>query len=129
MIGRLNRIIRGWGNFHRHVQSHPIFARLEVMPTCGRAVESYEMFGPGYHTATRAEDAGSGGCTVRENGKVVPRSAPPPDEPAFVKNGAYAETVEFITALREIRPPYPSPMEILPSVALCHRIQRQATGG
>ena len=99
---------------------------LEVLPTCGNRAEFYEIFGPGYRVRASAGDNDSGEVIAWEEGKIVLRKGPTPDTPPFVKGGTSAETVEFLTALREGRALHPSPQEVWQSVDLCHRIQGRA---
>ncbi|MDA0747430.1 MAG: hypothetical protein O2954_12995 [bacterium] len=47
---------------------------------------------------------------------------PPEDQPEFIRVGPYAETHEFVTALAEGRPPWPSVEEIFPSVEIASRL-------
>lgn len=99
---------------------------LEVMPTCGAKGETYELFGPDYRVLARAGESESGEWTAWENG-VVARHAGPVDGAALWEvNGTYAETAEFVAALRENRPPRPSPADVLQSVELCRRIAGSA---
>ena len=95
---------------------------LEVLPTAGSMVESYEIYGPGYRVFVRtgAYDAGDVRCW--EEGRLVVEEEVAQGMPDFVRNGTYDETVEFIAALRENRVPHPSPAQVLQSVELCHRI-------
>ena len=60
---------------------------------------------------------------------MVRQDEPTRGMPAFVKNGTYNETVEFIASLRENRAPRPSPADLLPSVTLCHRIADEVCVG
>ena len=110
-----------WFTVHLTFQSGTIGV-LEVLPTAGSVAESYEMFGPEYRMLVQAGGIDAGRVRCWENGRLVVEEAPARDLPDFVQNGAYDETVEFISALREDRPPHPSPAEVLQTVELCHRI-------
>ncbi len=101
---------------------------LEVLPSCGHHVESYEMFGPGYRLLASIGEHGSGEFSAWEQGVQVEYNEPAHGMPAWMRNGTYAETVEFLNALREGRSPHPTPAEVLQSVELCHQIQQKATG-
>lgn len=98
---------------------------LEVMPTCGHLMESYELLGPGYRLIADIGDYGSGSVRAWENGEVVLQAETAQADPSWVKNGTHGETVEFISALLEGRTPHPTPSEVLQSVELCHQIQRR----
>lgn len=100
---------------------------LDVIPTCGHLEESYELLGSGFRLASTAGDYGAGGFKAWENGKLVEEKEPAGRMPAWIRNGTYAETVEFLSALREGRSPHPTPAEVLQSVELCHQIQQEAT--
>ena len=102
---------------------------LDVAPTCGSTEESYEVFGPGYRVRARVGVGDGGEFVAWENGSVARREEPAAGLPPFVVNGAYGETVEFISALLENRAPHPTPAEVLPSVELCSRIQRENSSG
>lgn len=97
---------------------------LELMPNCGSQAEVYEMFGAGYRVLAQASDFDSGSFTAWENGRIVRRDNPTEGMPSYVKNGTYAETVEFLSALMEHRDPHPTPAEVRQSVEICHRIQQ-----
>ena len=99
---------------------------LEVLPTCGSRAEFYEMFGPGCRVRASAGDNDSGEVAAWEDGKIVLHEGPASDIPPFVKGGTFAETIEFLTALREEREFHPSPQEVWQSVDICHRIQEEA---
>lgn len=100
--------------------------RLDVLPTAGYVAESYEVFGAGYRILARAGANDGGDITVCREGRVVLHDEPARGLPVFVQNGTYAETVEFITAIKENRPPHPAPSEVLQSVVLCHAIEQSA---
>lgn len=100
---------------------------LEVVPNCGHLQESYELLGQGYRVVVDAGDYGSGGFSAWENGSLTRRDDPAGGMPAWMSNGTYAETVEFLSALREGRAPHPTPAEVLQSVELCHQIQEEVT--
>ena len=59
-----------------------------------------------------------------KDGRVVVEDEPARGMPEFIRNGTYAETVEFIAAFKENRAPHPSPAEVLQSVELCHNIRQ-----
>lgn len=98
---------------------------LEVLPSCGTQAEFHEMFGAGYRLLARAGYSDTGEFTAWEDGKMVEQNIPDDDQLSFVRDGTYAETCEFISALKEGRSPYPSPAEVYPTVQLCHQIQQE----
>lgn len=96
---------------------------LDVLPTCGAVAETYELLGDGYRILATAGGIDSGEVHVWEAGQLVRSEAIAQQEPTYVKNGAYGETVAFLDALRDGRPLWPTPADILPSVELCHAIE------
>ena len=100
---------------------------LEVLPTAGCVREFYEMCGPGYRVVVHTVSGGPGRVQCWEGGEKVVDEEPLKGMPDFIRNGAYGETVEFISALQEDRAPHPSPAEVLQTVELCHAIA--GTGG
>ena len=115
------------------ISSHLTFASgvtgmLEVMPHCGNRAECYEMFGAGYRVLARAGEVDAGEVTYWEYGEIAHSDEPARGMPPFMKNGTYAETLEFISSLKENRPPYPSLEAVWQSVELCHRIQGETVG-
>ena len=98
--------------------------RLDILPTAGYVAESYEIFGAGYRILARAGANDGGDITVCREGRIVLCEEPARGQPVYVQNGTYAETVEFITAIKENRPPHPAPSEVLQSVVLCHAIEQ-----
>jgi predicted dehydrogenase len=96
---------------------------LEVLPTAGSLGESYELAGDRIRALAGAGDTDSGLAHCWEDGELVVEECPSRDMPGFVRNGTYAETLAFISALQVGRAPYPSPTEVLQSVELCEAIQ------
>ncbi len=95
---------------------------LEVLPTTGGLVETYNLFGDNYHAMAQLVEHAPVSVRCWEGADLACEDEPARDQPPFVRNGAYDETVEFLTALREHRQPRPSPTEVLPSVELVHAI-------
>lgn len=95
---------------------------LEVFPNCGCQAEQYEIFGPGYRMLARAGTVDSGNFTEWNNGEIIYSEESGEGTDPFVINGTYDETVEFISSLKEKRPPYPSLTDVLPSVKICQDI-------
>jgi predicted dehydrogenase len=96
---------------------------LEVMPSCGTRAERYEMLGTGYRVRASVGETDSGEYTAWENGEQVLHDEPARGMPGFVRNGTFAETVEFISALKEDRAPFPAPAQVRQSVDICRQIQ------
>lgn len=95
---------------------------LDVLPTDGSAEERYELFGEGYRVDARVGPSAQPRLRCWRAGNVVADVRPPVDEPEFVRVGAYGETQEFIQALSEGRPPWPSIEEVFPSVEIAYTI-------
>jgi predicted dehydrogenase len=99
---------------------------LEVLPTAGCMVESYEVYGAGGRAAVRVGGSDTGEVRCWQGGALELEDVPARGEPTYVCNGAYDESVEFIASLREDRAPHPSPAQVLQSVELCEQIQQSA---
>jgi hypothetical protein len=102
---------------------------LEVLPTVGCMAESYDLYGAGCRALVRAGGPDTGEVLCWQAGELALEEEPARGEPAYVRNGAYDETVELVAALQEGRPPYPSPAQVLQSVELCERIQAAGMAG
>ena len=100
---------------------------LEVLPTAGSLGESYELVGDRIRALAGAGDTDSGVVHCWENGELLVEQCPSRGMPGFVRNGTYAETVAFISALQVGEALYPSPAEVLQSVELCEAIQARMT--
>ena len=96
---------------------------LEVLPTAGSLGESYEFAGDGMRALAGAGDTDSGMARCWEDGELVVESHPSRDVPSFVRNGTYAETCAFVSALQAEGALHPSPAEVLQTVELCQAIQ------
>jgi myo-inositol 2-dehydrogenase / D-chiro-inositol 1-dehydrogenase len=95
---------------------------LEVLTTGGRKSEQYELFGPDYSVVARVADFDIGAVKAWDRGDLVVDGIVAPGQGEFVRNGAYDETVEFIAAIREDRPPRPAPADVLQSVEICNAL-------
>jgi myo-inositol 2-dehydrogenase/D-chiro-inositol 1-dehydrogenase len=102
---------------------------LEVLPTAGCMVESYDIYGAGCRALVRVGGSDTGEVRCWQGGKLDLDKEPARGEPTCVRNGAYGETVRFIATLLNGGVMYPSPAQVLQSVDLCERIQRQAPMG
>jgi myo-inositol 2-dehydrogenase/D-chiro-inositol 1-dehydrogenase len=98
---------------------------LEVLPNAGSMEESYELFGSRARALAGVGEQDSGEVRCWADGDLVLHEEPAQGLPGFVRNGAYSETVEFISALKDGRPLHPSPAEVLQSVELCQQIAMQ----
>lgn len=96
---------------------------LEVLPTAGCMVESYEVFGAGCRVQVCVGGPDTGEARCWDGGELAFEYEPVRGEPVYVRNGAYDETVAFINVLRGDRAPHPSPAEVLQSVELCEQIE------
>lgn len=94
---------------------------LQVLPTAGHTVETYEIFGDNWHGLVESGTHGSAAFTAWEDGERVVQAQPPADSPRFVLDGTYAETRGFLEAVFSGDTPRPTPDEVLPSVEICHR--------
>ena len=113
-----------WWYIIQLVFENGILGVLEVLPNSGSTAEWYELFGLNYRALARVGRYDSGEVMCWKDGRVVVEDEPARGMPEFIKNGTYAETVEFIAAFKENRAPYPSPAEVLQSVELCHNIRK-----
>jgi myo-inositol 2-dehydrogenase/D-chiro-inositol 1-dehydrogenase len=96
---------------------------LEVLPTAGSLGESYELVGDRVRALAGAGDTDSGIAQCWEDGELVVEAQPAAGMPGYVRNGTYAETCAFISALQAGTAPYPSLDQVLQSVELCATIQ------
>ena len=96
---------------------------LEILPTAGVVIEQYELFGPGCRLSICVGVTDCGEALAWEHGRPVLALQPAQGQPEYVLNGTLAETAAFLDALRENRPPQPTPRQVLGSVEICHTIQ------
>lgn len=100
-----------------------VLGHLRIFPTAGMLEETYELAGENFRVIVKFpghDDPPRFECW-RDRTPVLSETAPP-DEPREVINGAYAETGEFVAALRERRPPRPGLDDVLKSAAICQQI-------
>jgi virulence factor len=105
--------------------------RCELLPACGAYEESYALYGP--KRAIRFQMPGqtrsaeiSGEAELWVEGELR-ESERWPLKPEHITCGVYGEAVEFISALREGRPPSPPVAETVDSVALAEAAQEGRT--
>lgn len=99
-----------------------VLGTLDVFPTDGSLEERYELFGEGYRVDAQVGPSQEPRLRCWQSGEMVVDVQPPADEPEFVRVGAYGEAEEFIQALAEGRPPWPSIEEVFPSVEIAYTI-------
>ena len=95
---------------------------LELLPTVGMIDETYDIFGEGFRANVAAGVTTGSAMKCWRDGELVEEVLPEPDQPPFVANGAYNELCEFITALRDGRPPCPTIDDVLPGQEICFKI-------
>lgn len=95
---------------------------LDVLPTDGSVEERYEIFGEGFRVDILAGTGPHPRLRCWRDSKLVIEEYPPENQPQFVSVGAYGETEEFITALSEGRKPYPSVVQVYPSVEIAFKL-------
>jgi len=95
---------------------------LDVLTTDGSVEERYEIFGEGFRVDVCAGTGPHPRLRCWKDNSLVIDERPPEDQPPFISVGAYAETVEFVTALAEGRPPYPSVGEVYPSMEIAFKL-------
>jgi predicted dehydrogenase len=100
---------------------------LEAFPTAGTYEERYEIFGDDYRVEMVVELSPEPRLRCWSRGTLVMDERPPVNQPPCVRDGPYAETEEFVSALSAGRPARPTVAEILPSVKLAHLLA--AAGG
>ncbi len=88
---------------------------LDILPTAGLWSERTELFGEDFTLRLEWPDR----VTLWEQGKLVLEETPAADEPGFVGDGTYHETLAFIDALEANTPLNPTPADVLPSMLLC----------
>ena len=95
---------------------------LEVLPTCGSQEERYSLFGDDYRVEAKGGHFNPARVQAWHMGEMQLNQLW--DDPAcggeYVRAGGWNETVEFLTAVREGRMPYPTPAQTLQTVELLH---------
>jgi predicted dehydrogenase len=98
---------------------------LEVMPTAGAQAESYAWCTEGAYVEVGVGEHDTGAARGWQDGTLVLQHDAARGEPSYVQNGAYAETVSFLAALRSGVPMHPSPAAVLQSVEVCHEMMQR----
>jgi predicted dehydrogenase len=96
--------------------------QIEVFPTGGMVEESYELFGEGFRAQVVAGSGPQRSLRCWRGGHIEVEKYSSRDEPEDLRNGAYEEVVEFVDALKAVRPPWPAVEDILPSTRICFAI-------
>ncbi len=96
--------------------------RIEVLPTAGMVEESYELFGEGFRVRIVAGSGIQHSLQCWRRGQLEVDEHASSAEPEDMRNGGYAEVVEFVRALRTGTHPRPSVEDILPSARICFAI-------
>jgi myo-inositol 2-dehydrogenase/D-chiro-inositol 1-dehydrogenase len=96
--------------------------RIEVLPTAGMVEESYELFGEGFRVHIVAGSGAQQSLQCWRRGQLEVDERASSAEPEDVRNGGYAEVVEFVRALQTGTHPRPSVEAILPSARICFAI-------
>ncbi len=95
---------------------------LDVLPSDGNVEERYELFGEGYRVDARVQVSTNPRLRCWKDNKLVLDEKAPEGEPDFIRLGPYAETHEFVSALEEGRPAWPTVMDVIPSAELAYRL-------
>lgn len=97
---------------------------VDLMPAAGTKSEVLKLLGSGWRVEIRAAEHDRGGWRAWTDGRLVRDEIVPPGTPLFIANGTYAETEAFLHALETGAAFAPTPADILPSMELCHRLDR-----
>jgi myo-inositol 2-dehydrogenase/D-chiro-inositol 1-dehydrogenase len=101
--------------------------RIEVLPTAGMVEESYEVFGEEFRVRIVAGSGIQHSLQCWRRGQLEVDEHASSTEPEDLRNGGYAEVVEFVRALRKGTHPKPSVEDILPSARICFAIAESVT--
>ena len=98
--------------------------QLQIVPTCGRLQETYELLGEGWSVRVTMRDENAFGLQCRQGRKcVIDESFHEPARP-WLGDGSYGEVCAFVGALRGERPFSPTVEEVLPATELCFELAR-----
>jgi hypothetical protein len=87
----------------------------DILPTSGLWSERTELFGEDFTLRLEWPDR----VRLWEQGKLVLDESPASDEPGFVRDGTYHETLAFIESVRSGTTMNPTPADVLASMLLC----------
>ena len=99
---------------------------LDAMPTDGSVEERYEIYGENYRVDARVGPSPDPRLRCWKHNQIVLDKRPAPGEPDFVRVGPYAEAHEFVTALSEGRPPWPTMADVFPSMEMAYQLYPEA---
>lgn len=103
-------------------------ATAEIFPCAGRIQECLQLIGDEYCIDCYLGSVGPWRVELYRKDRLERTETMPPDQPAYIRNGAYNETAEFINSLLEQRPlSGPSPADVLPATELAFRLHAIAT--
>ncbi|MCZ6636418.1 MAG: Gfo/Idh/MocA family oxidoreductase [bacterium] len=95
---------------------------LDILPSDGSVEERYELFGEGYRVDARVQTSAHPRVRCWKDNHIVVDERPPEGEPDFMRLGPYAETHEFVCALEEGRPAWPTIEDVFPSLELAYKL-------
>jgi predicted dehydrogenase len=95
---------------------------LEILPTCGYQAERYALFGEDYRVEVKLGFFNPGRVRAWHANKLVLQETWDDADCGgeYVRAGGWNETIEFLTAVRESRMPYPTPADTLQTVEFLH---------
>ena len=100
---------------------------LQILPTCGRCEETYELFGEGCSARASMEAVSMDGEEVFslhcwEDGKLaIHERIAEPDRP-WLGHGSYGEVCALVRALREGTPLLPTVQDVIPATDICSEL-------
>lgn len=110
-----------WHHFVLHFKSGALGA-FDVLTTDGCLEERYEIYGEGYRVNMAVEGSREPRLQCWKDNQLVIDKQPDSDEPNFIRIGPYAETHEFVSALLEKRPMWPTIADVFPSMELAYQL-------
>ena len=99
---------------------------LDILPTCGVNMETYELYGEGFHVCLQIKDFFKE-LVMRcwyEN-KLQYENYVGAEEAFYIKDGSYAELEEFINALNQNRSPKPNIEDFLSSTEIAFSVANE----
>lgn len=98
---------------------------LQILPTCGRNEETYELFGEGSCACVSMDGRGRSTLRCWADSKVVVdesiEQAPP-----FLADGSYGEVCAFVRCLLEGTSLSPTVADVLPAMDICFQLAEQS---
>ena len=96
--------------------------QVEILPTSGMVEETYEFFGDRFRGRVTAGSGPQRSLECWRDNRLVLESKANEEEPEDLRNGAYQEVEEFVSALRTGSRPQPEIKDVLPSARICFAI-------